>query len=186
MSHGVFTRNVCHCFHFTNYYFYCSCSSDIPQIWDAFQREERQCPFYPQTVTFEWGLWGWGVVPALFFSSLTRANVFGMSKRVPNTRLVSLVGREVPSCACILCCPPNADAQSIFPGALPLHLSLRGPGFSQPTWIPSIPSLRTGEIQEDCTGWICVQARRGQSGLVSGLCLKQKTQAKVNSRSGGE
>lgn len=40
MSHGVCTRNVCHCFHFTNHCFYCSCSSDTPQRADAFQKEE--------------------------------------------------------------------------------------------------------------------------------------------------
>lgn len=135
---------------------------------DAFQKDGRQCPFYPQTVIFEWGLWGQGDVPALPFSFLTRANVFGMAKRVPSTRVVSLVGRDVLSRVCILYCPP----QTVMPSPSSLGLCSSScpsgdPGFSQPTCIHSIPGLRTGEIRDSCTGsdlcagqeraeWTCV------------------------------
>lgn len=144
----------------------------------CFPKGGRQCPFYPQAVNFQGRLWGQGDVPALSFSSLSRANIFGMAKKVaPQGWWVWWAGR---------CCPPNGEAQSMFPWALPFRLSLRGPAFPSPPVSPLSQASAQGRCRTAAQARICMQARRGQSGLVSRLCLKQKTQAKVNSTSGGE
>lgn len=81
MSRGVFTRSVTHCFHFTNCYFYCSCSSDPPQEWDAFLLLESNATSTPKICCFWRRAVGLSAIPALSCSSLTRADQFWMAKR---------------------------------------------------------------------------------------------------------
>lgn len=142
MSRSVFTRNVCHCFHFTNYYFYCPCSSYPPQIRDASQKQEGSAPSTPKLLFWTKAMGPRGV-PALSFCSLTRAEEFVMAK-IPN--------RQVPFCALIPRCPQDFYACFVFPGALPPPcLSHSDPGFSQPLWIPPFPlAPALGRIWEDC------------------------------------
>lgn len=135
----------------------------FPKGWRAMSLRPPNCYFWMRIVGLRWC--------SCPFSSLTRANVFGMVKRVPNTRVVSLVGREVPSCVCILCCPQNSDAQSIFPGALP--------GFCSPPVFSPSPASTQGRFGTTAQARIFMQARRGQSGLVSEAENPGKSQQQV-------
>lgn len=88
----------------------------------CFPKGGRQCPFYPQTINFQGWLWGRGDVPALSFSSLSRANVFGMAKRVaPQGWWVWWAGRCRPVCAsCAV--PQTCSVQFQMPSPCSLGL----------------------------------------------------------------
>lgn len=74
---------------------------------------------------------------ALSFSSLTRAVVFGMTKRAPNPRVVSSAGgRRCPVLS------RSADAQSIFPGAHPSAVPALPPPEPVPLHAPCPPCGR--------------------------------------------